>query len=227
MDINNFLVKKLALSKEEAMELIKLKEVFVNGLAAKQKQSINQSDSIIFRDGQLQAPKLFTYILYYKPRGIECTLNPAIEHSLLSTFSFDEHLFPVGRLDKDSEGLLLMTNDGRLYKEIAGSERHQEKEYVVMVDKKFEDGDLQKMASGVVIMGKRTRTAIVSREGDFTFRIILTQGVNRQIRRMCYKLGYEVKSLKRIRIMSLELGTLKPGEFRNISKAEIFQNERG
>jgi 23S rRNA pseudouridine2604 synthase len=223
MDINSFLVKKLALSKEEAMELIKLKEVFVNGVAAKQKQSIDKSDLIIFRDEQLQTRELFTYILYYKPRGVECTLNPEIENNLRFAFSFHTNLFPVGRLDKDSEGLLLMTDDGRLYKKIAGSEMHQEKEYLVTLDKQIDSADLQKMASGVVIMGKKTRPAIITREDDFTFRIILTQGLNRQIRRMCYKLGYMVKSLKRIRIMSLELGSLQPGEFRSISKDEIFQ----
>ncbi len=119
-------------------------------------------------------------------------------------------------MDKESEGLLLITNDGKFYREIAPPDKFKEKEYLVSVDKPLTDQAIQQLAEGVVIMGKKTRQANVFKVDDFNFKIILTQGLNRQIRRMCYKLGYEVLSLKRIRIALVELGDLKPSEFYQI-----------
>lgn len=130
-------------------------------------------------------------------------------------------VFPVGRLDKDSEGLLLLTNDGGLYNKITHDKQHQEKEYIVTVDKAITEEAITLMSSGVKILGRITRPAKIKLIDDFTFQIILTQGINRQIRRMCYKTGYEVTSLKRIRIINILLNDLAPGEWRAVSKEEI------
>ncbi|HWZ21593.1 MAG TPA: pseudouridine synthase, partial [Cytophagaceae bacterium] len=137
--------------------------------------------------------------------------------------SLPKPFFPIGRLDKESEGLLLLTNDGHFYRQIAPPDAFKEKEYIVKVDKLLIDEAIQQLASGVIIMGQKTRAAEVFKVDNFTFRIILTQGLNRQIRRMCYKLGYEVVSLKRIRIMSIELGNLNPGEFYALDAATILE----
>ena len=135
---------------------------------------------------------------------------------------FFKNFFPIGRLDKDSEGLMILTNDGQLYKQIAPSDEYKEKEYLVTVDKKLTDETLKELAEGVTIMGKKTRPSRVEIINEYNFRIVLTQGLNRQIRRMCYKLGYTVVSLKRIRIMSLSLGEMALGEYKLISKEEII-----
>ncbi|MCX6311849.1 MAG: pseudouridine synthase [Bacteroidetes bacterium] len=163
---------------------------------------------------------LFTYIKFFKPRGIECTLNEKIENNLLTVFNFPKKLFPVGRLDKESEGLLLMTDDGRVFNQIAISEREKEKEYRVTLDKTFDKNFLESMANGIVIMGKKTRPCKLISVNEKTFQIILTQGLNRQIRRMCYKLGYEVVELIRTRITNVELGNLKSGEVQELNTAE-------
>jgi 23S rRNA pseudouridine2604 synthase len=131
-------------------------------------------------------------------------------------------VYPVGRLDKESEGLLLLTNDGKLYKDIAHAEKIKEKEYVVEVDKELTTSAIEQLASGIVIMGKKTRPAKVRLITPTCFNIILTQGLNRQIRRMCHKLGYEVTSLKRIRITVILLEDLKPGEYRVLGR-ELFE----
>lgn len=169
-------------------------------------------DGKIIREG-----KKFSYVKFYKPRGIECTLNETIPENLLTAFHYPKKLFPVGRLDKESEGLLLMTDDGQFFKETAWSDKEKEKEYAVSVDKPVTAEFLQRMGEGVVIMGKRTRPAKIVQTGEFSFRIILTQGLNRQIRRMCYKLGYKVEQLIRLRIDWIELGNLQPGECEEIS----------
>ncbi|HYG40152.1 MAG TPA: pseudouridine synthase [Cytophagales bacterium] len=221
MTINDFIVRHLKISHEKAAAQIQLKKILVNGLPAKQRQLVNQSDCIAVDNKELQTPPAPIYIAYYKPKGVECTLNPDINDNLFSLLPFKEKLFPVGRLDKASEGLLLLTNDGKLYKSIAGADAKQEKEYVVKVAEKITDNFILQMAGGIKIMGKTTRPCKVSKIDDFTFRIILTQGLNRQIRRMCFKLRYQVNFLQRTRIMGIPLNDLQPGEFRKVSKKEI------
>lgn len=196
--------------------------VFINGTKAIQRNDVLKSDLVVVNGEVLQEGLTFIYYAYYKPRGIECTLNAAIENNLLHTLPFTEHVYPVGRLDKESEGLLLLTNDGKLYKDIAFSDNFREKEYLVEVDKPLTYEAIQQLASGIVIMGQKTRPAYVTKITDQSFRIILTQGLNRQIRRMCYKLQYEVTMLKRIRITSIQLGDLMPGEYRILKKEECF-----
>lgn len=222
MKVNDLLVKLCRVSKDEASSFIENNRVQVNGRKAVQKEYLLETDVVELDGKLLREPVIYKYFAFYKPRGIECTLNPAIEKNLHELIPFPGHFYPVGRLDKQSEGLLLITNDGNLYQQIALSENRKEKEYEVTVNKVLSDEAIRQLASGVTIMrDKKTRPAVVTRIDSNSFRIILTQGLNRQIRRMCHTLGLEVNSLKRIRISSVKLEGLKPGEYRELKLEEI------
>lgn len=221
MNINEFLVKRFHISKEKASSMLNENRVFINKQKALQRQNVLKTDAVELDGELLQNGVEHKYYAFYKPRGIECTLNLNIQNNLLELLPFEEHLYPIGRLDKESEGLLLLTNDGKLYKDIAFSENFKEKEYLVEVDKEITDEAIKQLASGIVIMGQKTRPAVVVKVDSQSFRIILTQGLNRQIRRMCYKLGLTVTMLKRTRITSVLLGDLQPGEYRELLQTEI------
>ena len=163
------------------------------------------------------------YIAYYKPVGVESTLNKNIENNLADAIPISTRLFPLGRLDKASEGLMLLTNDGKIYNRVTNSKSEKEKEYEVSVQSLIMAEFIEKMSSGIEIMGQITKPCPVKQVDDYTFNIILTQGLNRQIRRMCYKLDYEVLSLKRVRIMNIGIQNLNPGEFRYLTETEIDQ----
>jgi 23S rRNA pseudouridine2604 synthase len=222
MNINEFLGKQFKLSGEECVLFMQENEVVINGEPAIQRQAIRRSDGITINGKELRASYEFVYYAFYKPRGIECTMNVEIESNLLSVLTVDEYVFPIGRLDKESEGLLLLTNDGSLYKNIALADSYKEKEYEVEVDKEIGLVDLKQLSDGVKIKGQFTRPALVRALSATSFNIVLTQGINRQIRRMCYKLGYEVTSLKRIRVAKVELGDLNVGELMRIKKSDII-----
>lgn len=222
MNINEFLIKRFRLSQEQSIVFLQEHEVFINGRRAIQRMKLNKEDSLTIDGDLVREAQTFCYYAYYKPRGIECTLNLQIEDNLKAQLTFNEEVYPVGRLDKDSEGLLLLTNDGRLYKEIALAGKFKEKEYEVKVDKVLTEDALHQLSSGLLIKGKKTRPAYVEQIGQQCFRIILTQGINRQIRRMCYKLGYEVMELKRVRIAKIELGDLMPGCYRKVQRENIL-----
>ena len=211
-----FLVKRLNISNKNAITLISEGKLLVNGTVIAENIEINIGDRIIYEDQILQEGKQLIYIAFYKPRGIETTLNTDIEDNLKGILPFKAKLFPVGRLDKESEGLLLLTNDGRLFDKILRSEHQTEKEYIVNVDKEITDNFILNMSSGITILGKTTLPCPVEKVDNFTFKIILIQGINRQIRRMCYKLEYEVLELKRIRIGNVVLGNLAPNEYRHL-----------
>ena len=208
------LVKRLNISNKSALMLILEGKILVNGRILFENIEIRLEDSVVF-DGQiLQEGKTFIYVTFYKPRGIETTLNQAIQDNLKDILPFEEDLFPVGRLDKESEGLLILTNDGRTFDKTLRSENQTEKEYLVMVDKEITEDFIRKMSEGVNILGKMTLSCQVEKIDSFSFKIILIQGMNRQIRRMCYKLNYEVLRLIRVRIGKVTLGDLQPSEFR-------------
>ncbi|MGB3801804.1 MAG: 23S rRNA pseudouridine(2604) synthase RluF, partial [Lewinella sp.] len=154
------------------------------------------------------------YLALHKPAGITCTTDPRDPDNIIDFLNYPERIFPVGRLDKASTGLILLTNDGDVVNEVLRAENDHEKEYIVTVDRPFDDRFVQRMASGVPILGTRTNSCQVERLGKRRFRIVLTQGLNRQIRRMCEHLGYRVHTLKRIRIMDIELGDLPVGSYR-------------
>lgn len=215
--IQYLLVKRLRLSNKQALAAIQQGLVSVNGTVVYENCPFTLTDTIWFENQLVQEGKQLKYLVLYKPVGIETTLNPDIPNNLLSLLPNREELFPVGRLDKASEGLLLLTNDGRIFDKTLRKEHQTEKEYWVKVDKPINQDFLQQMANGVVIMGQQTLPCSIEALGEDCFKIILVQGLNRQIRRMCYKLGYEVLILKRIRIGSLHLGDLQASEYRWLS----------
>lgn len=208
------LVKRLQISNKNALALILEGKVLVNDTPVFENVVINPEDSVVYEEQVLKEGKQFLYIAYYKPRGIETTLNLEIEDNLKAILPFEEELFPVGRLDKESEGLLILTNDGRLFDKTLRSEHQTEKEYLVTVDKIIDEDFIQKMSEGITILGRKTLPCRVEKVNEFTFKIILIQGMNRQIRRMCYKLDYEVLKLVRVRIGEVKLEDLTSNEFR-------------
>ncbi len=209
-----FLVKRLNISNKNALALILEGKIKLNGEAVFENIVLNLGDSVAFEGQILQEKKDFIYLAFYKPRGIETTLNREIQDNLKDILPFKEELFPVGRLDKESEGLLILTNDGRVFDKTLRHEHQTEKEYLVTVNKEIDDEFIQKMSEGIYILGKMTLPCQVEKMDKHTFKIILIQGLNRQIRRMCHKLDYEVLQLIRIRIGAVGLEKLQPNEFR-------------
>lgn len=186
-------------------------------------QKVTEADEIMV-DGKIISNKPpLVYIALNKPRGIECTTNQRTPNNIVDFVHHKERIFPVGRLDKDSEGLILLTNDGDIVNKILRARNHHEKEYIVMVNKPITEDFLRKMSNGVPILDTVTRKAFVEKIDDTTFRIILTQGLNRQIRRMTEYLGYRVVFLRRIRIMNIKLDQLKLGSYRSLSPLELLE----
>lgn len=192
-----------------------------NGAAAVLGTQVNEGDEVRVDGVPIGVKKRHIYIALNKPVGITSTSESHIEGNIIDLVGHPERIFPIGRLDKDSEGLILLTNNGDIVNEILRAENNHEKEYIVTVDRLISDLSLGMMSSGVKIMGVPTRPARVSRLDDTTFRIILTQGVNRQIRRMCSALGYRAQRLQRVRIINIVLGELEAGEWRDLTQAEI------
>ncbi len=217
------MVKKLGISNKEAKNFIENNRVKINGKVMIENSAIEEEDEISLDEKVIRARKLYTYVIYYKPRGIESTLNAKIENNLRDHLlnKFSTKLFPVGRLDKESEGLMLFTDHGALFNKIIKSEMNLEKEYEVKLEKNISDDELKQLADGIVIMGELTKPAIVKRLNESSFSITLTQGLNRQIRRMCYKLNHEVIQLKRTRIINLKVEDLEPGSYRVITEIEL------
>jgi len=221
MRLNKFLSETGRCSRREADKWIEAGRVTVNGAPAALGTRVAAGDEIRV-DGELVGPKKQPiYIALNKPLGVTCTSESEIEHNIIDLVDHPERIFPIGRLDKDSEGLILLTNDGDIVNEILRSENNHEKEYVVSVDRPITDLSLRMMTDGVRIMGKMTKPCRVLRIDRASFRIVLTQGLNRQIRRMCSALGYKVRRLRRVRISNVQLGDLALGTWRNLSAAEL------
>ncbi|KGJ87973.1 23S rRNA pseudouridine(2604) synthase RluF [Colwellia psychrerythraea] len=163
------------------------------------------------------------YIAYNKPIGITCTTEKKVRGNIIDAIDHKERIFPIGRLDKPSEGLIFLTSDGDIVNKILRAENAHDKEYIVTVDKPISERFIERMSRGVPILGTITKPCIVRVESRFVFTIILTQGLNRQIRRMCEYLDYDVRKLKRSRIMKVELGDLKPGQWRNLTTVEMTE----
>jgi len=218
--INKLLSNYGYCSRKEVSRLIEDKRIMVNGKLCEQGQWVEESDDILL-DGEKVKQKERVYIALNKPKGIVCTSSREIKDNIIDFLNYEEYVFPVGRLDKDSEGLILMTNDGDLANKILSSESYHEKEYIVTLDKDFDDEFIYKMSKGVNILGTVTRPCKLERVDNNTFKIILTQGLNRQIRRMCKTLGYNVIKLERIRIVSILSKGIEPGKWRELTKEEI------
>ena len=214
MNIKYYLVHSLGFTNKEAIRAIENRKLKVNGVIITENSEFNETWEIYFEDKLLKPNTPFTYIALYKPRGIETTNNEAIADNLTTVFKFDKHLGYAGRLDKESEGLLLLSNDGKYIQSLSSPIKEKEKEYIVTVNKLITDEFIKAMSLGVDIMICKTKPCIVEQISKFEFRIILTEGKNRQIRRMCKALGYLVARLIRIRIDTISLNELKPREFR-------------
>lgn len=210
-------------SRRAADSYIEQGRVTVNGEIAVMGLKVTGKDEIRV-DGKLvdNKPPL-VYIALNKPRGIECTTNRKVRNNIVDFVKHKERIFPIGRLDKDSEGLILLTNDGDIVNKILRARNNHEKEYIVTVNKPMTDSFLRGMGGRVPILDTYTKESKIEKLDEKTFRIILTQGLNRQIRRMTEYFGYKVVTLKRIRIMNIELGKLALGRYRNLSPMELSQ----
>ena len=227
--VNKYLSEAGVCSRRGADRLIEEGRVSVNGTLAFLGSVVKNSDEVRV-DGNLVKPVIKKVLIAFnKPRGIVCTTaDPKSKDvNIIEYINYSERIFPVGRLDKDSEGLILLSNDGDLSNKIMKARNFHEKEYEVEVDRPFDDEFLKKMSEGVPILDTITRKCTLKRTGKTSFNIILTQGLNRQIRRMCEYFGYKVLKLKRIRIMNIKLGNLKSGTYRNITDKEYEELIKG
>ncbi len=221
MRLNKYISETGVCSRREADKWIEAGRVTCNGERAVLGTQVAAGDEVRIDGELIGAKQKHIYIALNKPPGVTCTTEAHIEDNIIDFVGHEERIFPIGRLDKDSEGLILLTNHGDIVNEILRSENNHEKEYIVRVDRPITDLSLKMMAGGVKIMGVLTKPCKVSRIDQESFRIILTQGLNRQIRRMCSALGYKARRLQRVRIMNIRLGTLGPGQWRNLSEAEL------
>lgn len=221
MRLNKYISETGVCSRREADKWIAAGRVTYNGQPAALGTRVGEGDEVRIDGEPIGAKKKQIYIALNKPVGITCTSESHIEDNIIGLVGHPERIFPIGRLDKDSEGLILLTNNGDIVNDILRSENNHEKEYMVGVDRPITDLSLKMMAGGVKIMGELTKPCKVSRIDQESFRIILTQGLNRQIRRMCSALGYKAQRLKRVRIMNVHLGSLRPGQWRYLTDAEL------
>lgn len=230
--LNKYLSEAGVCSRRKADEWIQAGRVYVNGVTAQMGMQVSDEDEIVVNGQRICRQQKFELVAFYKPKGYACTAYRGDKSNIFHNFNLDPHLKYIGRLDKDSEGLLLLTNDGDLCNEIAKARNQHEKEYVVTVNRSLTDDFLKGMANGVRIHDSNkdqwvvTRPCKVQKKNDKTFSIVLTQGLNRQIRKMCDHYGYKVVKLCRIRVMNILLEGMKPGEIRTVSEAEFTQLQK-
>ena len=221
INLNKYISSSGVCSRREAEKFIKEGRVTINGKSTQLGNRVEKKD-IVKLDGRLVVPKNITlYIALNKPVGIVSTTDDREPDNIVQHINYPERLFPIGRLDKPSEGLIFLTNDGDIVNKILRAGNNHEKEYFVSVNKSISDDFIKKMGSGIPILGTITQKCIVEKVSDKIFKIILTQGLNRQIRRMCEYLDYEVTKLKRTRIMNVELGYLQTGDWRELTDEEM------
>lgn len=222
--LNKYLAECGICSRREADKLIEAGKVMVNGTVAGMGCKVNAADKVTVNGKTLKGKQKAAVLAFYKPVGVTCTEKDRYAEKIINDFvKYPVRVTYAGRLDKDSEGLLLLTNDGNLIDAIMRGANQHEKEYIVKVNKELSEDFLERMAAGVYLeeLKTTTRPCKVEKAGKFTFRIVLTQGLNRQIRRMCKTLGYEVTHLKRVRVMNITLGKLVPGKYREVTGEEL------
>ncbi|MBC8080887.1 MAG: 23S rRNA pseudouridine(2604) synthase RluF [Gorillibacterium sp.] len=221
MRINKYISETGVCSRREADKWVAEGRVTINGLPAELGSQAEEGDDVRVDGNAIGQKRRVTYIVLNKPVGITTTSESHVKGNIVDFIGYPERIFPIGRLDKDSEGLILLTNDGDIVNEILRVENHHEKEYIVTVDKPITAAFIAGMSSGVPILGTVTLPCKVKKEAERTFRITLTQGLNRQIRRMCSYFDYRVIKLQRVRIINLQLEGLRIGEWRKLSDAEV------
>lgn len=227
--INKYLSEVGYCSRREADKLIEAGRVMVNGNIPEKGTKLVPSDKV-YVDGELieNTKKKFTYLAFNKPVGIVCTTDTRVEKdNIIDYIGYHKRIFPIGRLDKPSEGLILLTDDGDIVNKILRASNNHEKEYIVTVDKPISQTFIERMSQGIYLeeLKQTTRPCKVKKLSSNTFKIILTQGLNRQIRRMCSHLNYDVQTLKRIRIMNIKLN-LPVGEYRELTKEEYIELDK-
>lgn len=219
--LNKYLSDSGVCSRRQADRMVEEGRITVDGRKALMGEKVNSSMDIRI-DGKSIMPENEKILLAFnKPTGIECTTDRENPDNIVDYINYPKRIYPIGRLDKNSEGLILLTNEGSLVNKILKGSNYKEKEYIVTVDKTVTDEFMEKMSGGVEILDTVTRPCKVTKVSKHTFNIVLTQGLNRQIRRMCQKLGYNVQKLKRVRIMNIKLGNLKKGKYRNVTEGEL------
>ncbi len=220
--LNKYISDSGFCSRREADKYIEECRVTINGKDAHKGNRVQEGDVVLVDGEPIRKKKTAVYIMLNKPKGITCTTDTKDKTNIVDFINHKTRIFPIGRLDKLSEGLIFLTNDGDIVNKILRAGNGHEKEYMVTTETPIDSQFINSMRNGVRILGKLTNKCFVKQEGDNRFRIILTQGLNRQIRRMCEALGYRVTSLKRIRIMNITLSGLAPGKWRYFSPVEML-----
>ncbi len=221
IQLNKYISSSGFCSRREADRYIEEARVTINNEIALIAARVHAGDVVAVDGEKIKiSRKQSLYIAFHKPQGVTSTTDPTDRSNIIYFINHPKRIFPIGRLDKDSEGLILLTNDGDIVNKILRAGNEHEKEYIVTVNKAMTSEFIKRMSSGVPIFGEKTKPCVVRQLGNRSFRIILTQGLNRQIRRMCEFLGYDVLTLKRIRIMNISLGNLAVGKWRNLSFVE-------
>ena len=227
MRLNKFISESGKASRRGADKLIEEGRVKINGRKAKIGDQVKPGDEVMVNGQRIRLARNNVYLALNKPVGITCTTEKNVKGNIVDLVNHPLRVFNIGRLDKDSDGLILLTNDGDIVNEILRAENNHEKEYIVSVDKPITPEFVEKMSKGVRILGTKTLPCKVEQLSKYEFKTILTQGLNRQIRRMCEALGYEVYRLQRVRIMNIHLGNLPVGQWRDLTKKEktrLFQD---
>jgi pseudouridine synthase len=227
MRINVYISSTGYCSRREADRLIKSGRVTIDGDVASLGMEVNEENTVLVDNTVIGKRPKRVYLAFNKPKGIISTTDQNIPNNIITYLNYPERIFPIGRLDKDTSGLILLTNDGMIVNKILRSENNHDKEYIVEVDKPYDEDFIKKMTTGVEIYNPvqhvlvKTKPAMLKRINNKTFNLIITQGLNLQIRRMCKQLGYNVVNLKRIRIINIHINDLKMGEWRYLSDKEV------
>ena len=224
--INKYLASCGICSRRDADKLIEMGKVYVNGVKASSGMRLDGSEEIIVNGKTVSGPERKAYLAFYKPVGVTVSEKDSHAERLIGELiDYPVRVTYAGRLDKDSEGLMLLTNDGDLIERMMRGANGHEKEYVVRIKNKVSDELIKKFKEGIYLkdLEQTTRPAFAERLSEYTFKVVLTQGLNRQIRRMCKACGAEVRSLKRVRIVNILLGDLKPGEYRELTGDELTE----
>ncbi|MEP7229971.1 MAG: pseudouridine synthase [Ginsengibacter sp.] len=223
ISLNKYISDTGFCSRREADKYIEEGRVSINGKDAKKGNRVAENDKVLIDGEALKRKMAPVYIMLNKPKGITCTTDLKDKTNIIDFINYKSRIFPIGRLDKLSEGLIFLTNDGDIVNKILRAGNGHEKEYVVTTDKIITKDFIDRMGNGVRILGTVTNKCFVKQDAEKRFTIILTQGLNRQIRRMCAALDYKVTSLKRVRIMHIKLGNLKTGKWRYFTPGEILE----
>lgn len=221
--INKYLSQCGICSRREADRMLEEGRILVNGTKPEKGTMVTDKDSITVDGKKVSGQEEEVVIAFHKPRGVVCTTSKKDSDNIIDYIGFPKRIYPVGRLDKDSSGIILLTNNGQLMDDILRGRYQHEKEYEVTVDHPVKDAVWDAMEQGVPILDTMTKPCRIPYRNKTEFTIIITQGLNRQIRRMCEYFGYRVRKLKRVRIMNIELGDLQEGTWRYLTESELFE----